>query len=54
MPTYEYRCQKCEIIFTVIMSMDEHDQGQVECPRCHGKKVTQQYSAFLAKTSKKS
>ncbi len=54
MPTYEYRCQKCLEIFTVALSMAEHDQGRVECPSCHGKKVTQQYTAFFAKTSKKS
>ena len=54
MPTYEYQCQKCQEIFTVILSMAEHDQGQVECPQCHGSKVTQKYSVFYAKTSKKS
>ncbi len=54
MPTDGYRCQKCQDIFAVVLSMAEHDQGGVECPRCHGKKVTQQYSVFFAKTSKKS
>lgn len=54
MPIYEYRCQKCQDKFTVTLSMAEHDQGKVECPRCHGKKVVQQYSVFFAKTSKKS
>jgi putative FmdB family regulatory protein len=54
MPTYEYQCQKCQEAFTVILSMSEHERGQVECPHCHGKKVTQKYSVFYAKTSKKS
>jgi hypothetical protein len=34
--------------------MAEHDRGEVECPRCHGRQVVQQYSIFYAKTSKKS
>ncbi|WP_303721867.1 zinc ribbon domain-containing protein [Malonomonas rubra] len=54
MPTYEYRCEKCQELFTVVMSMAEHDQDRVECPRCQGKQVTQQFSVFYAKTRKKS
>ncbi len=54
MPVYEYRCQKCQEKFTLTLSMAEHDRAQVECPRCHGKQVVQQYSTFFAKTSKKS
>jgi len=54
MPTYEYLCQKCRKIFTVILSMREHEQAKVTCPQCRGNKVNQQYSTFYAKTSKKS
>lgn len=54
MPTYEYRCEKCEKEFTVVMSMAEHDRGEIRCPACQGSDVTQQYSTFYAKTSKKS
>lgn len=54
MPTYEYQCQKCQEVFTVILRMAEHDRGPVECPQCHGSEVTQQLSVFYAKTSKKS
>jgi putative FmdB family regulatory protein len=54
MPTYEYFCTKCQVIFSVVLSMAEHDRTQVECPHCHGQRVTQQYSTFFAKTSKKS
>lgn len=54
MPTYEYRCEKCNKEFTVVMRMAEHDRGGVRCPECKGSEVVQQYSTFYAKTSKKS
>ena len=54
MPTYEYQCQKCRDNFTVVLTMSQHDQGQVKCPQCRSSKVTQQFSTFYAKTSKKS
>jgi putative FmdB family regulatory protein len=54
MPTYEYRCRTCGELFSLVMSMDEHDKSQITCPACKSAKVTQQYTAFYAKTSKKS
>jgi putative FmdB family regulatory protein len=54
MPTYEYLCKKCQLIFTIVMSMAEHDRSKVKCPHCQGRQVVQQYSTFYAKTSKKS
>ncbi len=54
MPTYEYRCQKCQKEFTEVMSMAEHDKAKIQCPACQSSEVTQQYSVFYAKTSKKS
>lgn len=54
MPTYEYQCSKCLALFTVAITMAEHDRGAVTCPECGSRKVTQQFSVFFAKTSKKS
>ncbi len=54
MPTYEYRCEKCEKDFSVIMRIEEHDKGGPACPECKGTSVVQQYTPFFAKTSKKS
>jgi len=54
MPIYEYRCEKCAKNFSVIMHIAEHDKGEVTCPECKGTSVVQQYTAFYAKTSKKS
>jgi putative FmdB family regulatory protein len=54
MPTYEYRCRDCEKNFSVIMRIEEHDKGGTTCPECKGTSVVQQYTAFFAKTRKKS
>lgn len=54
MPIYEYRCQKCKKEFTLVMTMAEHDSVTIDCPDCKSAEVVQQYSAFFAKTSKKS
>lgn len=54
MPIYEYQCELCGQIFSVKMSMVEHEQGNVTCPACKKSRVIPHYSAFFAKTSKKS
>jgi len=54
MPTYEYRCVKCQTIFSIVLGMAEHDRAKVRCPACKSAEVVQQYSTFFAKTSKKS
>jgi len=54
MPAYDYYCRPCDRIFTVVMSLTEHETKQLECPHCHGTQVEQQLSTFIAKTSKKS
>jgi putative FmdB family regulatory protein len=54
MPTYEYRCENCAKLFSIQMSMLEHDKGKITCPDCKGNRIVQQYSTFYAKTSKKS
>jgi putative FmdB family regulatory protein len=54
MPVYEYRCEKCGKVFSVSMSMDEHDNSRVTCPDCHSASVVRQYTPFFAKTTKKS
>lgn len=54
MPTYEYRCNVCKRVFSVIQSLREHEKTKVTCPKCKSKKVKQQISIFTAKTSRKS
>jgi putative FmdB family regulatory protein len=54
MPTYEYECRDCKKKFTVILTISEHDKAKVSCPKCKGKKIKQNISAFMTKTSRKS
>jgi len=54
MPTYEYRCNKCREVFSVVMKMSEHGRQKIVCPACQSGSVTQQYTSFYAQTSKKS
>jgi len=54
MPTYEYQCQKCKGLFSVVLTMSEYAQAKVICPACHGRKVNRMYSVFYTKTRKKS
>jgi len=54
MPTYEYKCFKCNKEFSLILSMKEHDAGKAKCPKCGGKKLEQLITAFQVKTSRKS
>ncbi len=70
MPSYDYRCRKCNETFTLSMSMGEHDNvgislrehrsvamstgEQVRCPKCLGDDLEPVLAAFYAKTSRKS
>jgi putative FmdB family regulatory protein len=54
MPTYEYRCEKCNRKFALVMSISEHDRRRPKCPKCGSGRVTQMISAFFAQTGKKS
>jgi putative FmdB family regulatory protein len=52
MPTYEFECEKCRRVFTIERSMG--DRAKPCCPTCRSKAVHQRFSAFYAKTIKKS
>lgn len=54
MPTYDYQCQDCKRKFSLRQSITEHDQVKVSCPKCKSRKVKQQISLFITKTSRKS
>lgn len=54
MPTYEFRCEDCGRVFTLVMSMAERDKGKIRCPACKKRNVKQQMTTFQTKTSKKS
>jgi putative FmdB family regulatory protein len=54
MPVYEYLCHACKHEFTKILTIDEHENGDLQCPDCGSKDVEQRYAAFYAVTSRKS
>jgi putative FmdB family regulatory protein len=54
MPTYEYRCRDCHELFEKPRTIADHESGRPPCPACGGTDVEQVFSAFFAKTSRKS
>jgi putative FmdB family regulatory protein len=54
MPTYDFYCKNCDKNFTVIISISEYEKKSYECPKCKGKELEQQITAFQTVTSKKS
>ena len=56
MPIYEYRCSKCRKRFTESEPVAAHGRRRPPpaCPKCKSRAVEQVYSAFFAKTARKS
>ena len=54
MPVYEFKCNKCNQIFEVVMTMAEAAVTKVFCPICASDDIKQQFSPFAAVTTKKS
>lgn len=54
MPVYEYLCKDCHETFTKALTIAVHDKEPINCPKCGGKNVRQEFTAFYPVTSKKS
>ena len=54
MPSYDYRCRKCNKGFTTVLNVKDHDAKKAKCPKCGGKQLDQVISFFMVKTSRKS
>ena len=54
MPTYEYSCKACSKKFSLTMGIAEHDRKRPKCPKCGSSSLTQRFSGFFSKTSRKS
>jgi len=54
MPIYEYRCTKCRTRFSRQQGIEKHGRKRPACPKCKSHAVEQVFSAFFAKTVRKS
>lgn len=45
MPIYEYHCESCSKEFELLTN----SSTVAECPECHSRKVTKQFSTFAAR-----
>lgn len=55
MARYEFVCEDCEKTFTVSERISKHEGHEhPKCPACGSKKTHQLFTAFFAKTSRKS
>jgi putative FmdB family regulatory protein len=54
MPTYEFRCLKCNGSFEKIMTVAQREKARPVCPSCRSRKVEPVFGGFFAKTSRKS
>jgi len=54
MPIYEYRCTECHTRFSQQQAIEEHGRKRPACPKCKSHAVEQVFSAFFAKTVRKS
>ena len=50
MPTYDYRCEKCDHVFELFHGMTE--TPEIECPECGHDKAEKQVGVGLIKTDK--
>jgi putative FmdB family regulatory protein len=57
MPTYEFRCEKCNKTFDLTWSLAEYDKRikqKQKCPKCGSTRVVRALSLVQVKTAKKS
>lgn len=51
---YDYKCSDCGKESLVVLTLKEHELGEVSCPGCGSKRMKQLYTPFIAHTAKKS
>ncbi len=54
MPTYDFKCEKCNKKFTLKLSIAEYETKKIRCPKCKSTRVKQQIVPFQIITSSKS
>jgi putative FmdB family regulatory protein len=54
MPTYEYECKKCRNLFSLVMSVGDHDKKKVRCPKCKSEETKHVVEPVFVTTARKS
>jgi putative FmdB family regulatory protein len=54
MPSYEFKCEKCNRDFTLLLTVSEYEKTKFRCPKCKSARVKQQIGSVQVLTSKKS
>jgi putative FmdB family regulatory protein len=54
MPMYDYKCLDCGKESLIVVTLVEHETGNIKCPSCGSKKLQQIFSPFVAHTARKS
>ena len=54
MPTYDFRCEKCNKKFTLVLTISEYEETKHRCPKCKSTRIKQLITPFEVVTSKKS
>ena len=53
MPLYEYVCRKCQKKFSQKLTIKQHNEKRVACPKCTSRDLDHVIEPFFAKTSRK-
>jgi len=53
MPLYEYICKKCQTRFAEVLTIREHENKKIQCPKCRSEELEKVIEPFFAKTASK-
>lgn len=54
MPMYDYTCVDCGKESLIIVTLKQHNKGDVQCPACGSTHLQQHVSSFIAHTTRTS
>ena len=53
-PMYDYKCLDCGKESMIVVTLKEHERGEIQCPSCGSKKLQQLLTSFIPHTTKRS
>ena len=54
MPAYEFFCQKCRKVVTLLLSVSDYENKKRKCPKCGSVRLERQITSIQVQTSRKS